>query len=76
MFWLHIETKWGGQSTVKITDIQVLPANSFLFVNGFALLSDAPGIGVELVEEVEKKFPFKRRAITTRLHVDGSIVDQ
>ena len=49
---------------MKITDIQVLPANSFLFVNGFALLPDAPGIGVDLVD------------ITTRLHVDGSIVDQ
>lgn len=76
MFWLHIETKWGGQSTVKITDIQVLPANSFLFVNGFALLPDAPGIGVDLVDNAETLFPFKRRTINTRLHVDGSIVDQ
>ena len=76
MFWLHIETKRGGQSTVKITDIQVLPANSFLFVNGFALLPDAPGIGVDLVDNAETLFPFKRRTINTRLHVDGSIVDQ
>lgn len=45
-------------------------------VNGFALLPEAPGIGVELVEDVEKKFPFKRRTINTRLHMDGSIVDQ
>jgi galactonate dehydratase len=44
--------------------------------NGFALLSDKPGIGIDLVEDVEKRFPFKRRAINTRLHVDGSIVDQ
>lgn len=44
--------------------------------NGFALLPEAPGIGVDLVEDVEKKFPFKRRTIATRLHVDGSIVDQ
>ncbi len=44
--------------------------------NGFALLSDKPGIGVDLVEDVEKKYPFKRRAINTRLHIDGSIVDQ
>jgi len=44
--------------------------------NGFALLPQAPGIGISLVEDVEKKFPFKRRAINTRLHVDGSIVDQ
>lgn len=44
--------------------------------NGFALLSDKPGIGVDLVEDAEKKFPFKRRTINTRLHIDGSIVDQ
>ena len=44
--------------------------------NGFALLPTAPGIGVELVDDAEIKFPFKRRAINTRLHVDGSIVDQ
>ncbi len=44
--------------------------------NGFALLSEAPGIGIDLVDDVATKFPFKRRAIFTRLHVDGSIVDQ
>lgn len=44
--------------------------------NGFALLPETPGIGVELVEDVEKKYPFKRRTINTRLHIDGSIVDQ
>ena len=44
--------------------------------NGFALLPTAPGIGVDLVDDAEIKFPFKRRTINTRLHVDGSIVDQ
>lgn len=44
--------------------------------NGFALLPETPGIGIELVEDAEIKFPFKRRTINTRLHVDGSIVDQ
>lgn len=44
--------------------------------NGFALLPDAPGIGIELVDDVEIKFPFKRRNINTRQHIDGSIVDQ
>lgn len=43
---------------------------------GYTKPSDAPGIGVELVEDAEVKFPFKRRAIYTRLHEDGSIVDQ
>ena len=44
--------------------------------NGFALLPTAPGIGVDLVDDAEIKFPFKRRTINTRLHIDGSIVDQ
>ena len=44
--------------------------------NGFAKISTAPGIGIDLVEGIEEKFPFKRRKINTRLHVDGSIVDQ
>ncbi len=45
-------------------------------VNGFAELPKAPGIGVELVEDAEKRFPYKRKALLTRLHIDGSIVDQ
>lgn len=44
--------------------------------NGYALLPTTPGIGISLVENVEKRFPFKRRSINTRLHEDGSIVDQ
>lgn len=43
---------------------------------GYALLTNTPGIGVDLVPDVEKKFPFIRRQILTRLHEDGSIVDQ
>lgn len=44
--------------------------------NGFALLPTKPGIGCELIENVDKLYPFKRRTINTRLHIDGSIVDQ
>ena len=45
-------------------------------VNGYAILPTAPGIGIDLVEDVEKKYPFERRTILTRLHEDGSVVDQ
>lgn len=44
--------------------------------NGYTKANDAPGIGIDLVEDAEIKFPFKRRTIVTRLHEDGSIVDQ
>lgn len=43
---------------------------------GFLLIPDRPGIGIELVPEAERRFPFRRRELVTRLHVDGSVVDQ
>lgn len=44
--------------------------------NGFVNIPTTPGIGIDLVEDVEKKFPYERRVVNTRLSVDGSIVDQ
>ncbi|GHU19341.1 galactonate dehydratase [Betaproteobacteria bacterium] len=44
--------------------------------NGFAIVPDAPGIGVELVDDLEEKFPPQRQVMITRQHIDGSIVDQ
>lgn len=43
---------------------------------GFAEIPTAPGIGCDLIPDVEKIYPFNRRVINTRLHIDGSIVDQ
>lgn len=83
---LELPDHEGVAASERYTSAQVVDQKSFKqsdmvnwvpkVENGFALLPDAPGIGVELVDDVEKKFPFKRRVITTRLHVDGSIVDQ
>ncbi|MEA3408306.1 MAG: galactonate dehydratase [Chloroflexota bacterium] len=44
--------------------------------DGFLIVPDAPGIGVELNEEALDKYPFRPRDMLTRLHVDGSVVDQ
>ncbi len=44
--------------------------------DGFILLPDAPGIGVELREDAAERYPYKPREVQTRLHVDGSVVDQ
>jgi galactonate dehydratase len=44
--------------------------------DGFIVVPDAPGIGVELIEGVEELFPYRRRPLRTRLHRDGSVVDQ
>jgi galactonate dehydratase len=44
--------------------------------NGFLIVPDVPGIGVELAEDAQKKYPFKPHRIETRLNEDGSVIDQ
>ena len=44
-------------------------------VGGFIAIPGGPGIGVELVEDVEKRFPYRKRPIKMRPHEDGSVVD-
>jgi galactonate dehydratase len=43
---------------------------------GFLIVPDAPGIGVELADDAQKKYPFHPRGIKTRLNEDGSVMDQ
>ncbi|MBI1299777.1 galactonate dehydratase [bacterium] len=44
--------------------------------NGFIVIPDAPGIGIELAEDAAERHPYKPRQVKTRLHLDGSVVDQ
>jgi galactonate dehydratase len=44
--------------------------------NGFIIIPESPGIGVDLSENAAERFPYSRRKIQTRLHIDGSVVDQ
>jgi galactonate dehydratase len=44
--------------------------------DGYLLIPDAPGIGVELAEDAAERYPYKPREVHTRLHADGSVVDQ
>jgi galactonate dehydratase len=44
--------------------------------DGFLLIPDKPGIGIELADDAAERYPYKPREVTTRLHVDGSVVDQ
>ena len=44
--------------------------------NGFLLIPDGPGIGIELADDALERFPERPREVVTRLHVDGSVVDQ
>ena len=45
--------------------------------NGFLIIPDAPGIGIELADDAQEKCPpVAHGEIGARLHVDGSVVDQ
>jgi galactonate dehydratase len=44
--------------------------------DGFLIIPDAPGIGIELAAGAAERHPYKPRAIGARLHIDGSVVDQ
>ena len=43
---------------------------------GYLPISNRPGIGVELKPDAVQKCPYVPREVDTRLHVDGSVVDQ
>jgi galactonate dehydratase len=49
---------------------------SLRYENGFLTIPDAPGIGIELTEDAAERHPYRPRSVRTRLHVDGSVVDQ
>jgi len=44
--------------------------------NGFLIIPDEPGLGIELAEDAQERYPYRPRMVRTRLHVDGSVVDQ
>ncbi len=44
--------------------------------DGYLVVPDAPGIGVELAEDAAERHPYKPREVRTRLNVDGSVMDQ
>lgn len=51
------------KETIKCTD-------------GYLDIPKAPGIGMELVDDVDILYPYKRRGVLTRVGVDGAVVDQ
>ncbi|EGO62970.1 mandelate racemase/muconate lactonizing enzyme family protein [Acetonema longum] len=63
----HKESQFRQGEVVKKT---------FRVENGFLIIPETPGIGVELADNVAERFPYSRRPIQTRLHIDGSVIDQ
>lgn len=48
----------------------------FQVEDGYIILPKEPGIGVELIDEIDQVFPFKGNYGGIHLHEDGSIVDR
>jgi galactonate dehydratase len=44
--------------------------------DGFLIIPETPGIGIELAPDAAERYPPRPREVGTRLHVDGSVVDQ
>lgn len=49
---------------------------SFEWADGYLQVPDGPGLGVELDEDVLEAAAYEQPELTTRLHEDGSVVDQ
>jgi hypothetical protein len=48
----------------------------FQVENGYILLPEKPGLGIELIDDIDKVFPFKGSYGGIHLHEDGSVVDR
>ena len=51
-------------------------SSSLRVESGFLIVPDSPGIGIELAEGARERHPPRPREVKTRLHVDGSVIDQ
>jgi galactonate dehydratase len=43
---------------------------------GFLIVPDSPGIGVELADDAQEKYPYRPAEFAARLNIDGSVMDQ
>jgi len=43
---------------------------------GYLRIPTAPGIGLALTPDAAARFPYQPRQVVTRLHEDGSVIDQ
>jgi len=46
------------------------------FSKGYLSVPEEAGLGIELISDVEERFPFRPHQVSTRLNADGSICDQ
>ncbi len=61
-----------GEDCAPKTEIVVSPLT---LEDGFLIVPNAPGLGIELAEDALERHPYKPRAVQTRLNTDGSVMD-
>jgi galactonate dehydratase len=67
---------WGDSSTTNPAVGMLHEGTPNYDGMGFLTIGDAPGLGVALRPDASQRFPRRRLDFKTRLHIDGSVVDQ
>ncbi len=67
---------WGSAGDPRPDPVTLVSGAAVHDGDGFVPISDEPGIGVALRPDAVDRYPYRKREIVTRLHVDGSVVDQ
>jgi galactonate dehydratase len=67
---------WGTPGDMRPDPSKLVSGAALHDGEGFVNISDGPGIGVALQPDAAERYPYRKREILTRLHVDGSVVDQ
>ena len=53
--------------------VRAVMTPALTFEDGYLILSDAPGLGVDIDEEAAKKFPWQRKYLPAPRRADGSV---
>jgi galactonate dehydratase len=67
---------WGAPGDMRPDPDKLVSGAATHDGEGFVTISNEPGIGVALRADAAERYPYRKREILTRLHVDGSVVDQ
>ena len=67
---------WGEAGDLRPEPDKLVSGAALHDGEGFVTINDEPGIGVALRPDAAKRYPYRKREILTRLHIDGSVVDQ
>ena len=65
--------EYTGESEAPKSELLVEPIK---LKDGYLIVPERPGLGIELNEEAISKYPFKDKVLVTPLGIDGSVADR